>query len=76
MRRESHRPTRLQRAIPHLIGLYAVGGLLTGASTYNRLPTLPLNHNERMTMASQAAVAWPFVLTVRAMAKARRAVFE
>jgi hypothetical protein len=67
-------PERFRRAVPHLIGAYAVAGLLTAASAYNRFPALPLGHNERMTMAVQSGTMWPLYWAAKAVHKAYRAI--
>jgi hypothetical protein len=55
--------TGLSRAVPHLVGTYAVAGLLTGAFYYDRVAFVP--HDARMTGAFTVGALWPGYWLVR-----------
>ncbi|HEX8167273.1 MAG TPA: hypothetical protein VF601_16000 [Beijerinckiaceae bacterium] len=57
MRPKPQDRTRLRRALPHLVGAYAIAGLLTGAFYYGRIAFAP--HDMRLTVATYVGVVWP-----------------
>ena len=63
---------RLRRALPHLVGAYAVAGLLTGAFLYGKVPFAP--YDARMTAAVHAGALWPAYWLVRTTRKAYHAI--
>ena len=53
----------MRRALPHLVGAYAVAGLLTGAFFYDKIAFAP--HDARMIAAVHAGALWPGYWLVR-----------
>jgi hypothetical protein len=62
--------TRLRRALPHLVGAYAVAGLLTGAFYHGRIAFAP--YDMRMTMAVYVGAFWPAYWLVHLVKSATR----
>ena len=61
--------------LPHLVGFYAVTGMLTGVHYFNRIPFVDFNTrlNASIYMGLGWPMYWPMRLAMNAYAASRRA---
>jgi hypothetical protein len=67
---------RLKRAMPHLMGLYAMLGLLTAVNVYNRPLWSASTRVIGVTYAACSGVVWPLHWLVRGAVQAHHTLFK